>query len=442
MSKVVTRVAPSPTGQMHIGTVRTALFNYLWAKKNNGQFLVRIEDTDAERNRPEWTEMIWKDYEWCGLVPDKKYIQSEHLARHTELLQKLIAEDKAYISKEQSKDDAGKEVELVRFRNPGVTVTFNDSIRGNISFDTAELGDFVIARSLTEPLYHFAVVVDDADAGVTHIIRGEDILSSTPRQILIQEALGFTRPQYVHLPLILSKDRKKLSKRNDVVSLEDYRNRGFIPEGIINYLALLGWNPGTTEELFTIEELTKRFSLEQLQKSGAIFDDVKLKWFNHEHLKRLSALEYEMRLKEFLEEHKERAPDYLIDIVSELRNRAQTLGEAAEALRAGEFSFMEKDITLDPLLLVQGAKADAETIKKHLGKVIEILAGLDEEKFTPEATKASIFPYATEVGRASVLWPLRVALSGKEKSPDPFILLSLIGKAASIARINQALQIL
>jgi len=441
MSNVVTRVAPSPTGQMHIGTVRTALFNYLWAKKNGGQFLVRIEDTDAERNRSEWTEMIWKDYEWCGLIPDKKYIQSEHLARHTELLQKLVSEDKAYISKEPSKDNSEKEVELVRFRNPGTTVTFNDSIRGDISFDTSELGDFVIARSLTEPLYHFAVVVDDADAGVTHIIRGEDILSSTPRQILIQEALGFTRPQYVHLPLILSKDRKKLSKRNDVVSLEDYRNRGFIPEGIINYLALLGWNPGTTEELFTIDELTERFSLEQLQKSGAIFDDVKLKWFNHEHLKKLSSLEYEAKLKEFMERHGERAPDYLIDIVPELRNRAQTLGEASEALRAGEFSFMEKEITIDPLLLVQGAKADSETIKKHLLAVKEMLGGMPET-FTAEDAKEKIFPYATEVGRAAVLWPLRVALSGKEKSPDPFVLLGLLGKDISAARVAQAAQLL
>lgn len=441
-NKVVTRIAPSPTGQMHIGTVRTALFSYLWAKKNGGKFLARIEDTDTERNRPEWIEMIWKDLDWCGLVPDKKYIQSEHLPRHTELLQKLVAEDKAYLSKEPAKDDPEKTVELVRFRNPGKVVTFNDSIRGDISFDTTELGDFVIARSMAEPLFHFAVVVDDADAGVTYIIRGEDILSSTPRQILIQEALGFARPQYVHLPLILSKDRKKLSKRHHVVSLEDYRNLGFIPAGIINYLAFLGWNPGTTEELFTLDELVERFSLEQLQKSGAIFDDVKLKWFNHEHLKRLSTLEYEARLRKFLEEHQARPPEYLVDIVPELKNRCQTLGEASEALRAGEFSFMEDTIATDPLLLVQGAKADAETIKKNLIAVQTLLADVPDEAFTAEAVKEKIFPYATEAGRAAVLWPLRVVLSGKEKSPDPFTLSGLIGKQKTLERIAQALQIL
>ncbi len=441
MSKVITRIAPSPTGQMHIGTVRTALFSYLWAKQNNGSFLVRIEDTDTSRNRPEWTQMIWDDFEWCGLTPDKKYIQSEHAARHQELIQKLITEGKAYVSKEPAKDDETKTVEVVRFKNPNVKVTFEDVIHGDITFDTTDLGDFVIARSITEPLYHFAVVVDDADAEVTHVIRGEDILSSTPRQILIQEALGFARPVYIHLPLILSSDRKKLSKRKHVVSIEDYRAKGYIPEGIVNYLALLGWNPGTEEEIFTINELVDRFTLKGLQKSGAVFDDVKLKWYNQEHLKKLSVLEYEMRLKEFMQSHNEKAPDYLVDILAELRNRAQTLGEAAEALRAGEFNFMDSEVSVDPLLLLQGAKADATAVRNNLAKVKELLAGLPDS-LTAEAAKEAIFPYATIVGRAGVLWPLRVALSGKEKSPDPFTLLALLGKDKSMARIERALQIL
>jgi glutamyl-tRNA synthetase len=435
MDKVITRIAPSPTGQMHIGTVRTALFNYLWAKKNGGVFLARIEDTDTSRNRSEWTDLIWSDFAWCGLNPDKKYIQSEHAARHNELLTRLVAEGKAYVSKEPAKDDASREVEVVRLKNPGTVVTFADAVHGEITIDTADLGDFVIARSLTEPLYHFAVVVDDADAGVTHVIRGEDIMSSTARQILIQEALGFARPAYVHLPLILSKDRKKLSKRKDVVSLDDYRKNGFIPEGLINYLALLGWNPGTEEELFTLEELCRRFSLEQIQKSGAIFDDVKLRWFNHEHLKRLSDEEYAARLREF-----SGADDMDMRIVPLIKERAQTLKEAAEVL-ASEFEFL-KGVSYEPELLLNKGKISAADASKHLRAVSDALEGIEDESFTAARVKDAIFPYADKEGRGAVLWPLRTALSGRDKSPDPFTIAGLIGKRESLERIARALKTL
>lgn len=432
MDKVVTRIAPSPTGQMHIGTVRTALFNYLWARKNGGQFLVRIEDTDTSRNRAEWTELIWSDFAWCGLVPDKKYIQSEHAARHNELLNKLVEEGKAYVSKEQAKDDSGREVEVVRLKNPGSRVTFADAVHGEISIDTADLGDFVIARSLTEPLYHFAVVVDDADAGVTHVIRGEDIMSSTARQILIQEALGFARPTYVHLPLILSKDRKKLSKRKDVVSLEDYRQNGFIPEGIVNYLALLGWNPGTEEEIFTLDELTQRFSLEQIQKSGAIFDDVKLRWFNHEHLKRLSDEEYAKRLFDLTGQTVD------MRLVPLIKERAQTLKEAADML-ASEFGFLA-GVSYAPELLLNKGKIAASDASKHLQAVSALIEGASDERFTAADVKDIVWPYADQEGRGAVLWPLRVALSGQDKSPDPFTIAGLIGRQETLARIAQALK--
>ncbi len=429
MSKVVTRIAPSPTGQMHIGTVRTALFNYLWARKNNGQFLVRIEDTDTSRNRAEWTQMIWDDFAWCGLNPDKKFIQSDHAARHNELLNKLVEEGKAYVSKEAAKDDATREVEVVRLKNPGSRVTFSDAVHGEISIDTTDLGDFVIARSLTEPLYHFAVVVDDADAGVTHVIRGEDIMSSTARQILILEALGFARPMYVHLPLILSKDRKKLSKRKDVVSLDDYRKNGFIPEGIINYLALLGWNPGTEEEIFTLEELGQRFALEQIQKSGAIFDDIKLRWFNFEHLKRLSNEEFETRLREFSQK------EFDTRLIPLIKERAQTLKEASELI--DEYDFLS-GVSYEPELLLNKGKIVKEDASKHLQAVRELLAGLNDEQLTPEGVKETLMPYADEQGRGNVLWPLRTALSGKEKSPDPFTLVALIGRDEAITRIAKA----
>ena len=240
---VVTRIAPSPTGEMHIGTVRTALFNYLFAKQRGGTYFVRIEDTDKERNKEEWVDAIWRDFEWCGIIPQARYRQSKHVDRHKELLRKLVASDKAYVSKEPKKDDPTQTVEVVRLRNPGVEITFTDLIRGDITFDTSELGDFVIARSIDDPLYHFAVVVDDGDAGVTHVLRAEDHISNTPRQILILEALGFPRPIYAHFPLILAPDRAKLSKRKHGASIDKYRAQGFLAPAILNYLALLGWNP-------------------------------------------------------------------------------------------------------------------------------------------------------------------------------------------------------
>lgn len=428
--KIVTRIAPSPTGEMHIGTVRTALFNYLFAKQQDGTYFVRIEDTDKERNRPEWVDAIWRDFSWCGLEPDAKYVQSEHLARHQELLQKLVDEDKAYISREPKKDDPTQEVEVVRLRNPGTSITFTDLIRDEVTFDTTELGDFVIARSITDPLYHFAVVVDDGDAGVTHVLRAEEHISNTPRQILILEALGFTRPIYAHFPLILAPDRSKLSKRKHGASVDSYRAQGFIPEAVINYLALLGWNPGTPQELFSLDELLKAFSIDRMQKSGAVFDIHKMLWFNHQHLKRLSDIEYAKRLREFCGKEVE------MILVPLLKERAQTLGEAATVLTE-EFGFLS-DVAYAPDLLLQGGKILAEVASNHLKQVDAMLEHIPNEGFSATQLKDIIWPYATSQGRGDVLWPLRVALSGKEKSPDPFTLMALLGKDKTRERIAQA----
>jgi glutamyl-tRNA synthetase len=419
---------------MHIGTVRTALFNYLFAKQQGGTYFVRIEDTDKERNKPEWIEAIWRDFEWCNLPTDKRYVQSEHLPRHRELLQKLVNEGKAYISREPKKDDPSHEVEVVRLRNPGASVTFEDLIRGSVTFDTAELGDFVIARSTEDPLYHFAVVVDDADAGVTHVLRAEEHISNTPRQILILEALGFARPTYGHFPLILAPDRTKLSKRKHGASIDSYRKQGFLPEAVINYLALLGWNPGTEQELFTLGELVSAFSIERMQKSGAIFDLTKMLWFNQEYLKRLSNEEFIRRLEEFAG-----AP---VDprLAPILKERSQTLKEAADALQT-EFGFLKGAVSPSAELLLKGAKADGAAVKRHLEKVIGLLEGIPDEAFTAEKAKEAVFPYATEAGRAGVLWPMRVALSGKEKSPDPFTLAGLLGKEEALLRLAQALSV-
>jgi glutamyl-tRNA synthetase len=426
---VVTRFPPSPTGAMHIGTARTALYNHLFAAHNGGEMRMRFEDTDRERSKPEFERDIVAGLRWLGIPFEEVSItrQSQRSAAYRQQLAALIAAGKAYEAEESSTNPG---VKVIRFKNPNAVVTFADLIRGEVSFDTTELKDFVIAKSMEEPLYHLAVVVDDAESGVTHVIRGEDHISNTARQILLIEALGFARPAYAHIPLILAPDRSKLSKRHGAVSVNEYRAQGFIPEALINYLALLGWNPGGEQELFTLEELVGLFTLERVHKGGAVFDVEKLKWFNHEHLKRLSDDEYRARLQAFAGVSVEAA------LVPLLKERAQTLKEAADML-AGELNFLA-DPSYDAALLTKGAKTDSATAKKHLAAVSRMLEGLPREAFTTEQVKELVFPYATAQGRGAVLWPLRVALSGQERSPDPFTLAGILGKEKTLERIARA----
>lgn len=426
---VITRFPPSPTGFLHIGGVRTALFNYLFTAHNGGVMFLRFEDTDRERSKKEFEDDIVQGLAWLGIpyTLAENPRQSERLATYQPYVAKLIADGAAYEA-EESELNPGKKV--VRFKNPNKTVTFVDAIRGEVTFDTTELGDFVIARSVDEPLYHLAVVIDDHDMGVTHIIRGEDHVSNTQRQILILEALGFARPEYAHIPLILAPDKSKLSKRHGALSVNEYRAQGFIPEGLLNYLALLGWNPGGEQELFSLAELAQEFTLDRVHKSGAVFDIEKLKWFNHEHLKKLTDAQYTARLGDFANKN--------IDprLVPLLKERATTLAEAAGMLES-EFGFLQ-DISYDPAILLQGGKLNAETTSNHLKAVAELLEHIPDEGFTAAQLKDIIWPYATDQGRGSVLWPLRTALSGKEKSPDPFAIAALLGKQETLARIARA----
>ena len=249
--KVVVRFAPSPTGLFHVGSYRTALFNYLFAKQSGGKFILRIEDTDRERSKKEYEENILASLTWLGLHHDEFYRQSERGEVYRRHLEKLLASDAAY----QAEDG------VIRFRNPKREVTFNDLIRGEVKMDPSDLGDFVIAKSLTEPLFHLAVVVDDFESGVTHIIRGEDHLANTPRHILLQAALGAPRPLYAHLPLVLAPDRSKLSKRHGAEPITVYRDRGYLPAAFVNCLALLGWHPNSEQEIFTLAELIADFDL-------------------------------------------------------------------------------------------------------------------------------------------------------------------------------------
>lgn len=429
--KVVTRFAPSPTGFLHAGNYRTAIFAYLYAKKSDGKFIVRIEDTDRVRSKKEYEDNIVETLGWLGLAHDGFFRQSDNRARHTAELERLIAEGKAYVSQETPKEE-GERAEVIRFRNPNAALTFNDALRGPITFDTTEHGDFVIARSMSEPLFHFAVVVDDHDEGVTFVIRGEDHISNTPRQLLISQALGYEAPVYMHMPLVLGPDKAKLSKRRGAKALTQYRDEGYIAEAMINCLALIGWHPEGEQELFSTEELVQLFSVERLQRSSGVFDDNKLRWFNHEHLKRLSDGEYAARLNAFA------GVEVDPRLVPLLKERAQTLKEAQEALE-GEFNFLSS-VSYEPDLLLNKGKIAAAEASKHLQAVQAFLSEVPDGGFTAASVKEAVWPYAEEKGRGAVLWPLRVALSGREKSPDPFTIAALVGKDEALSRIAAALK--
>jgi len=346
--EVRVRLAPSPTGPFHIGTARTALFNYLFAQKNQGSFILRIEDTDRERSKPEFEKEIMDSLKWLGIewsegpapisqreigeIRNSKfeirnyigeygpYRQSEREEIYTKYLKKLLEEGKAYycfcseeeleaqrqyqLSIGEAPRYPGKCADLVRevaekwisegkpsvirFRVPSKKVEFNDLIRGKMEFDTSLIGDIVIAKNLTQPLYNFACVVDDFEMKISHVIRGEDHISNTPKQLLIQEAFGFPRPNYGHLPLILGQDRTKLSKRHGATSISQYRKQGYLPESLVNLIAFLGWNPGIEREIYSIASLIKEFSLEKVQKGGAIFNIKRLDFLNGFYIRQRS----------------------------------------------------------------------------------------------------------------------------------------------------------
>ncbi|MDO8566951.1 MAG: glutamate--tRNA ligase family protein [bacterium] len=438
MSAVVTRFAPSPTGYLHAGNYRTAVFAYLFAKHEGGTFILRIEDTDAARSKPEYVANIPEILKWLQLPADQMYRQSEHRSRHRELLEKLIADNTAYVSKETPQAPGDRE-EVIRFRNPGGAVTFTDIIRDDITTDVTDLGDFIIARSLDEPVFHFAVVVDDADEGVTHVIRGGDHISNTARQMLIRSALGFAEPLYAHLPLIMDSNHKKLSKRAGAKSLADYRDMGVLPEALLNYLAFLGWNPGDEREYFSKDELIQVFDLSRVQKGSAVFDEVKLFSVNQHWMRALSDDAFISHLEV---QHPSSGLEKAVPL---LKERAHTFREANNLL-SGELSYLFKKPALDrdQLLIKEQGRGTTKQALESLSGAVEALP----EGVSVEAVKEAIMPLADaeeakgKGGRGALLWPLRYALSGQDRSPDPFTLISILGREEAVSRIKKAIAIL
>lgn len=452
MNAVVTRFAPSPTGFLHAGNYRTAVFAYLFAKHSGGSFIVRIEDTDKARSKPEYEANILEALAWLDLEADKLYRQSEHRARHRELLEKLVADGKAYISKEIRKNPGDRE-EVIRFRNTGGTISFMDIIRGEITTGVDDLGDFIIARSFDEPVFHFAVVVDDADERVTHVIRGGDHISNTARQMLIQDALGFATPIYAHLPLILDSERKKLGKRHGAKALTEYRDLGILPEAMLNYLALLGWNPGNDREYLSRNELTKNFDLARVQKGSAIFDEVKLFSVNQHWMRELSDEKF-IACLDFVSPSSDDGltksinSEILQKTVPLLKERAKTFKEARDML-SGELSCIFSKPKLDRDLLLAKEPADRPGMTAiALNDFLEPINAIRDDNISNETVKNALMPladakeFAWKGGRGAILWPLRYALSGQERSPDPFTLISILGSDETISRIQNAIAII
>ena len=418
--EVRTRFAPSPTGFLHIGGLRTALYNYLFAKQNGGKFILRIEDTDRERFLEGAEQNIIETLRVFGLDFDEGPTrQSENLERYKELAEELIKKGSAY-----------EDADAIRFKMPKDGVAkFTDIIRGEIQIENKTQEDFVILKSDGFPTYNLAHLVDDHDMAITHVIRGDEFISSMPKYIALHEAFGWTMPQYAHLPLLLSKDRAKLSKREGDVAVKDFLDDGYFKEAVLNFVALLGWHPSKSDrEIFALGDLVKEFRLENVQKSGAIFDLAKLDWMNGEYIRKKSpkALLAYLQEAELPFGSSASKSEYLEKIIALEQPRLKKLSQLPEKT---DYFFKEPEYSKE--LLRWKGEEDYPVIKKHLEKICELL---------PEREK--IMAYAEQEGRGEVLWPLRVALSGREASPGPFEIAEILGQKETLKRVQKALQLL
>lgn len=468
MSTPRVRIAPSPTGYMHVGTARLALFNLAFAKQQHGSLVLRIEDTDKQRSKKEYEEAIFEGLRWLKIVPDEgpeqsgpymPYRQSERVAFHTQALQSLLQVNKIFYclhkagSEEEHAvhwcDDRDKNLSsgILRFKTPrDRDIIFQDLIRGEMKFNTETVGDFSVARSLESPLYHFAVVVDDHVMKITHVLRGEDILPSTPKHMLMQEALGYEQPTYGHLPLVLGPDRSKLSKRHGPTSLLEFREKGYLPEALINFLALIGWNPGTDQEIFSLEEFIQEFSLDKVQKSGAIFDFQKLDWMNGEYIRKKPLAELVSLCIPFIADflqtpipNDQFSREYIERVVALEQPRLKKLSEIGERV---DYFFRQPVYDRE---LLRWKSMDDKGIGNSLESSQAILLGLDypEEAEVPKEVLEETFLRAIGDGdKGSLLWPLRVALSGKKASPGPFEIMAVLGIKESLTRIKRAKELL
>jgi glutamyl-tRNA synthetase len=462
------RIAPSPTGLFHIGTARTALFNYIFAKQKRGQFILRIEDTDAVRSKKEYEQDILQGLNWLGIEPDEgpekggaysPYRQSDRNDLYKKYLTKLLEEGKAFYCfkkrscKEQevfwspdrnmSLEEAQKKIDkgsdyVIRFKTPhNKEIIFNDLVRGEVKFNSEVIGDFALARSIDEPLYNFAAVIDDQEMKISHVIRGEDHISNTPKQILLQQNLKFNSPIFGHLPLILGKDKTKLSKRHNPISLSKYKKEGYLSEAMVNFMALLGWNPGNDKEIFDKVTLIKEFSFAKVHQAGAVFDIEKLNWLNGYYIHQLSVDRLTELVKPYLASYNIKLA-YLKRIVAISQPRLKRLSDITEDI---DIYLQEPVCSIEILTWKDMTRED---LNKSLCASLKILQKIDKNNFKIEFLQKRLLQKAKDFDhdRGKLLWPLRVALTGKNKSPSPFEMGAVLGKEKALKRIEKAIQVI
>jgi glutamyl-tRNA synthetase len=487
------RIAPSPTGPLHIGTARTALFNYLFARHTGGTFILRLEDTDQARSSIAYEKDILDGLHWLGLDWDEgpevagqaargrhaPYRQMERLPSYAAAAERLLGADQAYpcfctpelLEADRKSQEAarqppryvgrcaaltpgeraarqaeGRRVAL-RFRVGTGRVAFDDIVRGRVEFDVSNLGgDFVIVRADGSPLYHFTVVVDDAAMEISHVIRGEDHLSNTPKHILLFRALGYPEPQFAHLPLILNPDRSKMSKRKSQTAVSDYMDQGFVREALVNYLALLGWATGTEEEVLSLDEIVERFDLGAVHKAGAVFDRERLEWLNGQWIRRLPAEELIERLRPFVQAEHDAgridwmpSQDELRSLLPVVRERLPTLGAIGDVV-----GFLWADeVALEPALLVP-KRWDMATTRAGLEAAREVIATVGPVVFEADELEPPLRALAEARGwkAGDLFMAIRVAVTGRTATPPLFDTLVALGRDRTLHRLDRALEIL
>jgi glutamyl-tRNA synthetase len=477
------RFAPSPTGYLHVGGARTALFNWLFARRHGGSFVLRIEDTDVERSSAEMVDGILDGLRWLGLDwdegpgvggPHAPYFQSERQGRYRAMADRLLASGHAYFcyctpdeinAKRDAAEKAGGawkydrvclaltadqiasneragQPRAVRIKVPDRAVRFEDLVHGPIEFEASTIEDFVILRSDGHPTYHLSVVADDVEMGMTHVVRGDDHISNTPKQVILYEALSATVPKFAHVPLILGADKKRLSKRHGATSVTEYANRGYLPEAMMNFLALLGWSPGAgDQELFTRDGLVAVFALEGISGGNAVFNPEKLDWFNQQYIVRLPPEELARRLKPFFERagmwdesFLTSKRDWFFGVLEQLKPRAKTLAEFADL---GRFFFVDR-VEYDEAAVAKHVKADG--MRDHLTALEAALVALPA--FDPSSIESALRTVAETRGvkAGAMIHAVRVALTGKTVSPGLFDVASLLGRNRTLERLASALR--
>src|SRR2546427_956291 len=418
------RFAPSPTGYLHVGGARTALFNWLYARHVGGTFLLRIEDTDKARSTDEHTKVILDGLTWLGLDWDEPPVfQGARVTRHQEVADKLLAEGKAYL-------DAG----TIRLRVPAGEIAWDDAVHGRISFQGEDIKDFVILRSDRSPLYNFAVVVDDIDMRITHVLRGDDHISNTPKQIAVYRAVGAALPVFGHVPMIAGPDGKKLSKRHGATAVGDYQHLGILPAAMRNFFALLGWSPGGDREIMTLDEMVHLFSLEGIQQKSAIFDMTKLEWMNGQYLSASSADELYPLIAPQLEKLGVNGKrDAVLKAITAVKTRSRTTLDVARQVAA----------RLDPRHVALDEKAQREIAQDPAGYKASLeasVAALRGAEWTPAALEQRLRDLAERRGVAAgkVFQPIRIALTGGTVSEPVNELLYVVGKEAALKRLEAA----